>query len=123
MLRSITYSFVFSLPVIIILFILPSVIFNGLDNKNGLNNNYELTSNIEKISAEFYRIANLIIEIKKDKYEQLSNGEFKTILKNIDMDLENIAKTEAGYWAKYIFINNEYVSVRAKGVHICSIKI
>lgn len=77
----------------------------------------------EKISEEFYRIANLIIEIKKDKYEQLSNGEFKTILKNIDMDLENIAKTEAGYWAKYIFIDNEYISVKAKGKHICTIEI
>lgn len=77
----------------------------------------------EKISEEFYRIANLIIEIKKDKYEQLSNGEFKTVLKNIDMDLENIAKTEAGYWAKYIFIDNEYISVKAKGKHICTIEI
>ena len=77
----------------------------------------------EKISEEFYRIANLIIEIKKDKYEQLSNGEFETILKNIDMDLENIAKTEAGYWAKYIFIDNEYISVKAKGKHICTIEI
>ena len=77
----------------------------------------------EKISTEFHRIANLIIEIKKDKYDQLSSGEFKTILKNIDMDLEDIAKTEAGYWAKYIFINNESISVRAKGKHICMIEI
>ena len=92
-------------------------------NKHLKTVNQLTTEEKEKISAEFYRIANLITEIKKDKYEQLSNGEFKTILKNIDMDLENIAKTEAGYWAKYIFINNEYVSVRAKGRHICKIKI
>ena len=92
-------------------------------NKHLKTVNQLTTEEKEKISEEFYRIANLIIEIKKDKYEQLSNGEFKTILKNIDMDLENIAKTEAGYWAKYIFINKEDITVRARGKHICTVKI
>lgn len=81
------------------------------------------TEEKEKISKEFYRIVDLIVKIKEDKYNQLIDDEFKTILKNINMDLENISKTEAGYWAKYIFLNDEYISVRAKGKHICTVKI
>ena len=80
------------------------------------------TEEKEKISKEFYRIVNLIAKIQKDEHNQLKDNEFKAILKNIDMDLENIAKTEAGYWAKYIFINKEDITVRARGRHICTVK-
>ena len=81
------------------------------------------TEEKSKISKEFYRIVNLIAKIQEDKHSQLKDNEFKTILKNIDMDLENISKTEAGYWAKYIFINKEDVTVRARNKHICTVKI
>lgn len=80
------------------------------------------TEEKEKISTEFYRIVDLIAKIKEDKHNQLIGDEFKTILKNIDMDLENISKTETGYWAKYIFINKEDITIRAKGKHICTLK-
>ena len=92
-------------------------------NKHLKTINQLTTEEKEKISKEFYRIVNLIAKIQEDEHNQLKDNEFKAILKNIDMDLENIAKTEAGYWAKYIFIDNEYISVKAKGKYICTIEI
>ncbi|MBE5812568.1 MAG: hypothetical protein E7314_02820, partial [Clostridiales bacterium] len=45
----------FVLPLIFIIS-LPSIIFNGLDSQNALNSNYEITSNIEKVSDKLTEI-------------------------------------------------------------------
>jgi len=76
-------SILIIIPTIFILS-LPSVIFNGLDNKKGLNDNYELTSNIEKIAAE---LSNVLLEayenIKTEVQEEAEGEEHTRIVDNV----------------------------------------
>ncbi len=76
------------IPAIFILS-LPSVIFNGLDNKNGLNNNYELSSNIEKISNELNEIMMESYEDIKNKVQEEANEkEHSMIVDNVKGQVE-----------------------------------
>ena len=76
-------SILIIIPAIFILS-LPSVIFNGLDNKKGLNDNYELTSNVEKISAE---LSNVLVQayenIKAEVQAETEDKEYTKIVDNV----------------------------------------
>lgn len=81
-------SVLFLVPAIFILS-LPSVIFNGLDNKSGLNNNYEITSNIEKISNELNEIMLEAYEnIKTEVQEEADGKENSKIVDNVKGQVE-----------------------------------
>ena len=81
-------SILIIIPAIFILS-LPSVIFNGLDDKKGLNDNFELTSNIEKISNELSEIMLEAYEDVKEKVQEEAKGrEHTKIIDNVKGQIE-----------------------------------
>ena len=81
-------SILIIIPAIFILS-LPSVIFNGLDDKKGLNDNFELTNNIEKISNELSEIMLEAYEDVKEKVQEEAEGEEHTrIVDNVKGQIE-----------------------------------
>lgn len=81
-------SILLIVPAIFILS-LPSVIFNGLDNKNVLNDNYELTNNIEKISNELSEIMLEAYEdVKAEVQEEADGKENSKIIDNVKGQVE-----------------------------------
>jgi len=76
------------IPVIFVLS-LPSVIFDGLNNKNSLNDNYALTSNIEKLSNNLTEIMlEAYEEIKEEVYEEAEGEEHTRIIDNVNGQVE-----------------------------------
>ncbi len=69
----------------------------------------------KRISKEYDNICSLLINIFKDEYNQLLDGEFENIIKAIDANLDEIAKTEDGNYAKYIHIENDYIAIKTRG--------
>lgn len=92
-----------------------------MNNRNKFLKTYKQLSEEEKekISMEFQRISCLITEIKKDEYKQLLDGEFENIISSIDSNLEEISKSEDGFWAKYIVIDKNYIAIKVRGQYIC----
>lgn len=81
-------SILIIIPCIFILS-LPSVIFNGLDSKKGLNDNFELTNNIEKISNELSEIMLEAYEDVKEKVQEEAEGEeHSRIVDNVKGQIE-----------------------------------
>ena len=87
-------------------------------NKN-LKTIKQLTENERnKIDAEFKRIYKLINAIKEKKYIGLKDNEFEMIIKNANKNLDEIAKTTDGYWAKYIVLTDKYIGLKTRNMGI-----
>ena len=78
----------FVLPLIFIIS-LPSIIFNGLNSQNALNSNYEVTSNIEKVSDKLTEIMlESYEELKEEVQEKASKKEHSKIVDNVKGQVE-----------------------------------